>query len=98
MRRVVKSLDLEHNPDFFKGNSTQKRSTWQTVKMMAGFGENDAATARTDTQKINCHCALTVAAPSAKEDLVEAKRLAPFVGAMLGGLRVDPVKESRGSV
>ena len=27
MRRVVKSLDLEHNPNFFKGNSTQKRST-----------------------------------------------------------------------
>src|SRR6267142_1493162 len=38
MRRVVKALDLEHNPDFFKGNSTQKRSTWQTIKLMAGFG------------------------------------------------------------
>jgi uncharacterized protein involved in exopolysaccharide biosynthesis len=32
MRRVVKTLDLEHNPDFFKGNSTQKRSSWQTIK------------------------------------------------------------------
>ncbi len=42
MRRVVKSLDLEHNPDFFKGNSTQKRSTWQTVKEMAGVGNKAA--------------------------------------------------------
>ena len=25
LRRVVKTLDLEHNPDFFKGNSTQNR-------------------------------------------------------------------------
>src|ERR1700704_381514 len=38
MRRVVKALDLERNPGFFKGNSTQRRSTWQTIKGMAGFG------------------------------------------------------------
>src|SRR5215475_3993357 len=30
LRRVVKTLDLEHNPDFFKGHRTQKRSTWRT--------------------------------------------------------------------
>src|SRR3990172_5738118 len=36
LRRVVKTLDLEHNPDFFKGNSTQNRSTWQTVLRMLG--------------------------------------------------------------
>ncbi len=37
-----------------------------------------------------------VAEASAKEDLIEAKRLAPFVYAILAGLKVDPVKESRG--
>jgi capsular exopolysaccharide synthesis family protein len=95
MRRVVKSLDLEHNPDFFKGNSTQKRSTWQTVKMMVGFEEKIAAPQPT-TPKDQLPLRTQVAAPSAQEDLVEAKRLAPFVGAILGGLRVDPVKESRG--
>src|SRR5512132_1729624 len=41
MRRVVKTLDLEHNPGFFKGNSTQQRSTWQTIKRMAGFGRSE---------------------------------------------------------
>src|SRR4030095_13812812 len=41
MRRVVKTLDLEHNPDFFKGSSTQKRSTWQTIKGMVGFRDAD---------------------------------------------------------
>src|SRR4030095_11436309 len=32
----------------------------------------------------------------ANEDLAEAKRLAPYVGAILGGMKVDPGKETRG--
>ena len=95
MRRVVKSLDLEHNPDFFQGNSTQKRSTWQTIKKMAGFGGNDVP-ATNPTPKDQLPLRTQVAEASAKEDLNEAKRLAPYVGAILGGLHVDPVKESRG--
>jgi succinoglycan biosynthesis transport protein ExoP len=94
MRRVVKSLDLEHNPDFFKGNSTQTRSTWQTVKRMAGFSDNEAAPSQKPKNELPLRT--TVAAPSAKGDLVEAKNLAPYVRAILLGLRVDPVKESRG--
>src|SRR5215211_9559591 len=38
MRRVVRTLDLEHNPDFFKGNPSQRQSTWQTLLRMAGLG------------------------------------------------------------
>lgn len=94
MRRVVKSLDLEHNPDFFKGNSTQKRSTWQTVRSMAGLKPKD--TPLTATPRNDLPLRTSVASASAKEDLVEAKRLEPFVAIILGGLRVDPVKESRG--
>ncbi|HEV7796947.1 MAG TPA: polysaccharide biosynthesis tyrosine autokinase [Pyrinomonadaceae bacterium] len=95
MRRVVKTLDLEHNPNFFKGNSTQKRSTWQTIKGMVGFGggsKPDANLPPTDELQLRT----TVAAASSHEDLAEAKRLAPYVGAILGGLKVDPVKETRG--
>ncbi len=93
-RRVVKTLDLEHNPDFFKGS--QKRTTWQTVKMMAGFS-SDAPGPVASKPKDELQLRAPVAAPSSQEDLVEAKRLAPYVGAILGGLRVDPVKESRGT-
>ncbi|HEY8187627.1 MAG TPA: polysaccharide biosynthesis tyrosine autokinase [Pyrinomonadaceae bacterium] len=95
MRRVVKTLDLEHNPDFFKGSSTQRRSTWQTIKGMAGFRtvENQDSNAITkDELQVNT----TVAAATSHEDLAEAKRLAPYVGAILAGLKVDPVKETRG--
>jgi succinoglycan biosynthesis transport protein ExoP len=95
MRRVVKALDLEHNPDFFKGNSTQKRSTWQTIKTMAGLGGKP----KPEDPKIKDELQLrttAVTVSSGHEDLAEARRLAPYVNAILGGLKVDPVKETRG--
>jgi capsular exopolysaccharide synthesis family protein len=95
MRRVVKTLDLEHNPDFFKGNSTQKRSTWQTIKGMVGFGGSDKPDSNAKP-KGELQLRTTVAAATSHEDLAEAKRLAPYVGAILGGLKVEPVKETRG--
>lgn len=94
MRRVVKTLDLEHNPNFFKGNSTQNRSTWQTVKVMLGFGGPKPNP--TPQPKDELQLTTTVAPASSHEDLAEAKRLAPYVGAILTGLRVEPVKETRG--
>ena len=42
MRRVVRTLDLEHNPDFFKGNPAQRQSTWQTLRRMVGLGQSAA--------------------------------------------------------
>jgi capsular exopolysaccharide synthesis family protein len=95
MRRVVKTLDLEHNPNFFKGNSTQKRTTWQTLKRMVGFGAADKPDS-TAQPKNELQLNTVVAAATAREDLAEAKRLAPYVGAILAGLKVDPVKETRG--
>lgn len=95
MRRVVKTLDLEHNPDFFKGNSTQSRSTWQTIKRMVGFGGSDKPGINAKP-KDELQLRTTVAAATSHEDLAEAKRLAPYVNAILGGLKVDPVKETRG--
>src|SRR6188474_1503296 len=45
LRRVVRTLDLEHNPDFFKGNPAQRQSTWQTLQRMVGLGSKPAANA-----------------------------------------------------
>jgi len=92
MRRVVKTLDLEHNPNFFKGSSTQKRTTWQTIKRMGGFGKDEPSPAKpTDELQLR-----TTVAAASSDDRVEARRLQPYVGAILGGLKVDPVKETRG--
>ncbi len=95
MRRVVKTLDLEHNPDFFKGNTGQKRSPWRTLLRMAGI-DTSAKPNPNGPAKNELPLATSVAPPSAREDLDEAKRLAPYVNAILAGLEVDPVKENRG--
>lgn len=96
MRRVVKTLDLEHNPDFFKGSSIQKRSTWQTIKGMVGFAGSPPRPDHNAKPRDELQLRNAVAAATSHEDLAEAKRLVPYVGAILGGLKVEPVKETRG--
>lgn len=94
LRRVVRTLDLEHNPDFFKGSNAQKRSTWRTILEMTGISQRQPTL--TDKPEELPITASAVAPASSREDLNEAKRLAPYVNAILGGLRVEPVKEARG--
>jgi capsular exopolysaccharide synthesis family protein len=94
MRRVVRTLDLEHNPDFFKGNAAQRQSTWQTLLRMVGFGSKPPETGPKPPDQLPL--TTSVAQATAREDLNEAKRLAPYVNTILAGLKVDPVKETRG--
>src|SRR5690349_20775662 len=91
MRRVVRTLDLEHNPDFFKG--AQRTSSWQTLLRMIGAGSKPPETAKTPDQ---LPLTTSVAQATAREDLNEAKRLEPYVNTILAGLKVEPVKETRG--
>jgi polysaccharide biosynthesis transport protein len=94
MRRVVRTLDLEHNPDFFKG-SAQKPSTTQKILEMVGLSKKQSSSEIPTRDQLPLTSS-SVAPSTAREDLVEAKRLAPFVGMILDGLKVEPVKESRG--
>src|SRR5215510_7829343 len=94
MRRVVRTRDLEHKPDFFKGNAAQRHSSWQTLLRMVGLGSKpqDAGPKPPDQLPLTT----TVAQATAREDLNEAKRLEPYVNTILSGLKVEPVKEARG--
>jgi len=94
MRRVVRTLDLEHNPDFFKGDPAQKQSTWQTILRMAGLGNKTPPVESKTPDQLPL--TTSVAQATAREDLNEAKRLAPYVNTILSGLKVEPVKETRG--
>src|SRR5437660_10864789 len=38
LRRVVKTLDLEHNQAFLQPQTSQPHSTWKTITGMLGFG------------------------------------------------------------
>ena len=92
-RRVVRTLDLEHNPDFFKGNPALRPSTWQTLRRMVGLGAKPQDTGTKQPEQLPL--TNSVAQATAREDLNEAKRLEPYVNAILGGLKVEPVKETR---
>jgi len=93
MRRVVRTLDLEHNPDFFKGNPAQRPSMWQTMRRMVGLSSRPPNAGNKEPDQLPL--TNSVAQATAREDLNEAKRLEPFVNAILGGLKIEPVKETR---
>ncbi len=93
LRRVVKTLDLDHNQAFLRPQASQSHSTWKTILQMLGVRGRDK---NPNTQQNNVLPMTSAVAPAtSNDDLVEAKRLAPYVGALLGGLRVDPVRENR---
>src|ERR1700694_3816432 len=48
LRRVVKTLDLEHNQAFLRPQSTQPRSTWKTIMQMVGLSKPEK---RDDTKE-----------------------------------------------
>jgi succinoglycan biosynthesis transport protein ExoP len=96
LRRVVKTLDLEHNSAFLRPSREQAGSTWQNILRMFGLARSISAE---NARKADNALPLTgaVAPATARDDLVEAKRLDPFVRSLQGGLKVEPVKESRTS-
>src|SRR6266403_159236 len=95
LRRVVKTLDLEHNQAFLSPDSTQPRSTWKTIKQMWGLAGPEKK--ESGKQPSELPLAPTVAPANSSDELAEAKRLLPYVRALQGGLRVEPVRESRAS-
>lgn len=94
LRRVVRTLDLEHNPDFFRGNPAQRQSTWQTLRRMVGLGSKPPENVPHQPDQLPLES--SIAQATGPEDLNEAKRLAPYVNAIVAGLKVEPVKETRG--
>lgn len=95
LRRVAKTLDLEHNPGFIRAE-TQPGSTWNNVLRMFGVkrkSNKEAAQSHGDLPLRS-----EVAPATSKEDLEDAVRLAPYVKALQESLTVEPVKETRLSV
>jgi capsular exopolysaccharide synthesis family protein len=96
LRRVVKTLDLEHNDAFLHPSTGKERTTWQNLLRMLGMQRRT-----TDEQrgKEPYQLPLTgaVAPATARQDLAEAKKLDPFVRMLLAGLAVEQVRETRAS-
>ncbi|HKC62335.1 MAG TPA: exopolysaccharide transport family protein, partial [Pyrinomonadaceae bacterium] len=93
LRRVVKTLDLEHNDAFLHAGREQNRSTWQSILHIFGLGKRDED--KKDSSNDQLSLTSSVAPATARDDLVEAKRLDPFVRILQASLKVEPVKETR---
>lgn len=95
LRRVVKTLDLEHNPDFLNAQSND--TTWRRLVRTFGFsggpGGSQGPIQKNDKDKLSLD--KQVASATSPDDLEEAARLEPYVSQLQGGLKVDPVKEER---
>lgn len=96
-RRVVKTLDLENNPDFLAG-TTKKLSTWESVlKMVGAENKQVAETAADEKNKFvpNSGASVENTAPKSSQlDLAEAEKLAPLVEEINDGLKIEPVREN----
>lgn len=92
LRRVAKTLDLEHNRAFLNPQSVRERSSWKGLLRVFGAGGKEASK---DAEKDELPLTTSVAPAVSREDLAEAKRLAPYVNALQTGLRIEPVKETR---
>src|SRR5213594_2342038 len=78
LRRVVKTLDLEHQQAFLNPQKSQAHSTWKTILKTLGAGGSEKSDA---SQQPNVLPLSSTVAPAVSSDnLVEAKRLAPYVG------------------
>ncbi len=86
LRRVVKDLDLEHDPNF-RVAPAGTPSRWQRW-----FG---AAPAESGSVSTNSLLANDEEGELSHTDLAEATRLAPYVEAIQAGLKAEPVKEVR---
>jgi succinoglycan biosynthesis transport protein ExoP len=96
LRRVARTLDLEHNRNFLNPPA-ENRSTWQNLVRMFGFGGAEKkipAPAIVPTTVAGDGLEL---ANDAKPigDADEVDRLAPYVGALQGMITVDQVKKTR---
>jgi polysaccharide biosynthesis transport protein len=93
LSRVVKTLDLEHNQAFLNPQSFNKRSTWESIKRMFGFGSR---TQPTETpQRLDDVLLSDKLAPSRRDDLAEVNRLAPYVESLQAGLTVKEINDTR---
>ena len=91
LRRVVKTLDLEHNQAFLDRGH---RTTWQNLLGIVGLDKKaaDEKQAGPDNQ---LRLTSKLAPATARDDLAEAKQLEPYVRKIQLNLKVEPVKETR---
>jgi len=92
--RVVKTLDLEHNPRFFISPERSKSSTWQ--RFLQSMGVSQVTTDEAKPEYVSDTLIPSTLAPaSVQADIEEAARLAPYVQHLQQNLTVKKVNSTR---
>jgi succinoglycan biosynthesis transport protein ExoP len=94
LRRVAKTLDLEHNQTFFQQRADD-RSTVQNIKRMLGFGAPKQEPAKADATVPISSGPMSGSASVSIDDPAEIAQLAPYVESLQGMLEVEQVKKTR---
>jgi capsular exopolysaccharide synthesis family protein len=89
LRRIVKNLDLEHNPDFDSDRGSNNRSIWARARSLLGFKQSAQSNSPADTVPV------TSASSTTAQNLAEAERVSDYVDTLQNTLVVEPVKETR---
>jgi polysaccharide biosynthesis transport protein len=92
LRRVSKTLDLEHNQAFLRADGAQQMPLWRNILRIFGLVRKPKPN---QGQSTDFPLRTEVAPAVAKEDLDDAMRLEPYVTALQENLSVEPVKEAR---
>lgn len=92
LRRVVKTLDLEHNKSFAEPNEVQNLTDWESFKRQIGLGIDKSKEKNEPIEEV---LTSSIASSSVRGDMVEAKRLTPYVQVLQRYISVEPVKETR---
>ncbi|MDQ3175169.1 MAG: polysaccharide biosynthesis tyrosine autokinase, partial [Acidobacteriota bacterium] len=90
LQRVVSTLNLDSDVAFLK---PQKLSAQQNLLRMFGLGGKEISAKSQNAEESPFPSSIAPARP--KDNLAEAKRLAPYVGLLQGGLEIYRVKDSR---
>ncbi|REJ78559.1 MAG: hypothetical protein DWQ47_03660 [Acidobacteria bacterium] len=93
LRRVVRTLGLEKNPEFLQPNQGEQSTVWQNVLKMFGFYQTKSMTPVEFADK-ETEDALQLSLDS-NEQPSEPEKLAPFVNSIRGNLSVNPVRDNR---
>jgi polysaccharide biosynthesis transport protein len=93
LRRVTKTLDLEHNPSYWAPRDGRKFTVWENVLRMAGLYKPQVASNKESQPGSDNQLSLNTQLTGDPDK--EAEKLAPFVGSLQRSLTVMPVMDGR---
>ncbi|MBA3631840.1 MAG: polysaccharide biosynthesis tyrosine autokinase [Acidobacteria bacterium] len=92
LRRVVKELSLDSNPEFQKAKAQESVSAWRSMLKAVGLTNSDNKKKDSAVDEVSVASSTNLAS---SEDIAEAVRLSPYIEIIKKNLVVEPVRESR---